>query len=65
MNVTASGFAELTAIVKDIAETCCDGRLVSLLEGGYDLDGLAESVAAHVSVLVERTGSIEEGKNGY
>ncbi|MFC1715914.1 histone deacetylase [Candidatus Poribacteria bacterium] len=53
VSITTRGFAELTAIVKDIAETCCDGRLVSLLEGGYDLDGLAESVVAHVSVLQE------------
>jgi acetoin utilization deacetylase AcuC-like enzyme len=29
----------------------CGGRLVSVLEGGYRLDGLADSVAAHVSVL--------------
>lgn len=51
MNVTTKGFAELTKIVKEIAEKCCDGRLVSLLEGGYNLDGLANSVEAHISVL--------------
>ena len=52
MNITANGYAEMTKIVKDIAEKCCDGRLVSVLEGGYSLDGLAESVDAHVSVLM-------------
>jgi acetoin utilization deacetylase AcuC-like enzyme len=52
MNVTASGYAEMTKIVKGIAEKCCDGRLVSVLEGGYSLDGLAESVDAHVSILM-------------
>jgi len=52
MNVTADGFAEMTKIVKGIAEKCCDGRLVSILEGGYSLDGLAESVDAHVSILM-------------
>ncbi len=51
MNVTASGFAEMTSIVKEIAEKCCKGRLVSVLEGGYDLNGLADSVEAHISVL--------------
>jgi acetoin utilization deacetylase AcuC-like enzyme/formylglycine-generating enzyme required for sulfatase activity len=51
MNVTDSGFAELTSIVKEIAEKCCKGRLVSVLEGGYSLDGLADSVAAHISIL--------------
>ena len=53
MKVTPSGFAELTRIVKDIADTCCQGRLVSVLEGGYDLDGLARSVEAHVRVLMK------------
>ncbi|MGR3638944.1 MAG: histone deacetylase family protein, partial [Alterinioella nitratireducens] len=32
------------------------GRVVSTLEGGYDLDALAASVAAHVRVLTERAG---------
>jgi acetoin utilization deacetylase AcuC-like enzyme/formylglycine-generating enzyme required for sulfatase activity len=53
MNVTANGFAEMTSIVKGIAERCCEGRLVSVLEGGYSLDGLAESVEAHISVLLD------------
>jgi acetoin utilization deacetylase AcuC-like enzyme len=52
MGVTAEGYAGLTRMVKGVAEDHCDGRVVSLLEGGYDLDGLAESVSAHVSVLM-------------
>ncbi len=51
MNVTVKGFEEMTAIVKDIAETCCNGRIVSVLEGGYNLSGLAESVEAHILAL--------------
>jgi acetoin utilization deacetylase AcuC-like enzyme/formylglycine-generating enzyme required for sulfatase activity len=51
MNVTANGYAEMTKIVKDIAEKCCDGRLVSVLEGGYSIDGLVESVDAHILIL--------------
>jgi len=51
MKVTAGGFANLTSIVKEIAEKCCEGRIVSMLEGGYDLKGLADSVAAHISAL--------------
>ena len=51
MNVTAKGFAELTKIVKEIAGKCCEGRLVSVLEGGYNLDGLADSVETHILVL--------------
>jgi len=53
MNVTAEGFAQLTQTVKEIAEKCCEGRLVSVLEGGYGLDGLAASVEAHIKVLTE------------
>jgi acetoin utilization deacetylase AcuC-like enzyme/formylglycine-generating enzyme required for sulfatase activity len=51
MKVTADGFAELTRIVKAIAQRCCNGRLVSVLEGGYHLGGLAASVEAHIRVL--------------
>ena len=36
----------------DVAETTAGGRLVSVLEGGYDLQGLQESVAAHVTALM-------------
>jgi len=52
MKVTAQGFAELTQIVKAIAEKYCEGRLVSILEGGYHPDGLAASVEAHIQVLM-------------
>jgi len=53
MKITAQGYAELTRIVKQIAEKCCGGRIVSVLEGGYDLEGLADSVEAHIRVLME------------
>ena len=52
MRVTQQGFAKLTQIVKNIAEKCCAGRLVSTLEGGYGLEGLAASVEAHIRVLM-------------
>lgn len=52
MKVTAQGFAQLTEIVKAIAQKCCDGRLVCVLEGGYHLAGLAASVEAHIRVLM-------------
>jgi acetoin utilization deacetylase AcuC-like enzyme/formylglycine-generating enzyme required for sulfatase activity len=52
MKVTAQGFAQLTDIVKTIAQKCCQGRLVAVLEGGYDLEGLADSVEEHINVLV-------------
>ena len=53
MNVTPEGFAELTRIVKGIAGQYCQGRLVTILEGGYNLESLAASAEAHVRVLME------------
>ena len=52
MKVTTEGFAQLTAIVKTIAQKCCENRLVAVLEGGYDLEGLADAVEAHINVLI-------------
>jgi len=49
--LTDNDFAELTGIVMGIAAKHCGGRLVSTLEGGYALDGLASAVAAHVQAL--------------
>ncbi len=53
MKVTAPGYGRLTRMVKELAETCCKGRLVSVLEGGYSLEGIAESVEAHLRALME------------
>lgn len=47
-------FAWVTARLCDLAETHCRGRVVSTLEGGYDLEALGASAAAHVRVLEER-----------
>lgn len=43
----------LSRAICDMAAKTCDGRVVSSLEGGYDLAALAESTAAHVTVLME------------
>ncbi len=51
MNVTERGFAAMCSAVKSLAEEVCGGKLVLMLEGGYDLDGLAQSVHACVEVL--------------
>lgn len=47
-------FAWITHAICDVADDCCSGRVVSSLEGGYDLGALAASVATHVKVLMER-----------
>ena len=50
----AEDFAWLTRRICDLADSHCAGRVVSCLEGGYDLPALTASVAAHVAVLQER-----------
>ena len=51
INLDESDFAWATDEICSIAERRCGGRIVSALEGGYDLEALASSAAAHVRVL--------------
>ena len=50
--LSSEGYGQLTELVLQLATRHCEGRLVSLLEGGYDLEGTATSVAAHLSALL-------------
>ena len=52
LNLKAEDFAWVTGKLMDVADQTAGGRIVSVLEGGYDLQGLAESVAAHVTALM-------------
>jgi acetoin utilization deacetylase AcuC-like enzyme len=61
MQVTEAGYAALTAMVRDAAERLCDGRVVALLEGGYDLRALAGSVEAHLRALMAPGGPSGRG----
>jgi acetoin utilization deacetylase AcuC-like enzyme len=49
--LTDDDFIDMTRAVKQWADSSCDGRLVSCLEGGYNLETLGETVRAHVSEL--------------
>ncbi|WP_435257178.1 histone deacetylase family protein [Thioclava sp. FR2] len=51
LNWRTEDFAWITRAICDLAEKTSGGRVVSTLEGGYDLDALADSVAAHVNEL--------------
>ena len=53
INLTEADFAWATRKVMEIARKKAHERVVSLLEGGYDLEGLARSAAAHVTALME------------
>ena len=52
MGLTESGYAELTQIVAGIAKRHANGRILSSLEGGYNLTALAASVEAHIKTLL-------------
>ena len=53
INLVEADFAWITRKLMEIARKRCGGRVVSILEGGYDLGALARSVAAHVTTLME------------
>jgi acetoin utilization deacetylase AcuC-like enzyme len=53
LNLVEGDFAWATQKLMDVADKTADGRVVSLLEGGYDLEGLAHSAAAHVTALMQ------------
>lgn len=52
LDLDAEDFGWVTRKLMDVAETSAGGRIVSVLEGGYDLQGLKDSVAAHVTALI-------------
>ena len=52
LNLRADDFGWVTQKLMDVADSSAGGRIVSVLEGGYDLQGLTESVAAHVTALM-------------
>ena len=53
INLTEADFGWATRKLMDLAERKAGGRVVSLLEGGYDLEGLARSVEEHVAALMD------------
>ena len=52
LNLREADFGWATQKLMQLAETSAGGRVVSVLEGGYDLDALADSVAEHVVALM-------------
>ncbi len=54
INLTEEGYKRMTEVVTRLAAECCDGRLVSVLEGGYNSSSLASSVQQHILVLMNK-----------
>ena len=53
MQLTEDSFAKFTTLVREVAERYAGGRIVSVLEGGYDLHGLSRSVEEHLKLLLQ------------
>lgn len=51
MRLTFAGFGAIAGMVKRIANTCCQGRLAAILEGGYNLQAQAEAVVAEIKAF--------------
>ena len=53
LQLKSKDYYTITKRTLSIAKECCDGKIVSILEGGYDLNALKESTEAHVGALLE------------
>ena len=53
INLKSKDFYEITKRILNIANDICDAKVVSILEGGYNLDALRESAFEHVRALIE------------
>ena len=60
MKVTPEGFACLTRMLLNLADECCKGRLVIVLEGGYHIQGLTKSVRSVLQELLGETQMNQE-----
>ena len=53
VNLESKDFYEITKRILKVANDICDGKVVSILEGGYNLNALAKSAYEHVRALIE------------
>jgi acetoin utilization deacetylase AcuC-like enzyme len=59
MAVSTAGYRSIMRRLRASADAVCDGRIVATLEGGYDLDDLAASVAVSIEALLEDSPSVD------
>ena len=53
LNLETTDYEWVTQRILELASKCCDGRVISILEGGYDIKALRESVQVHVRALMD------------
>ena len=63
INLSSEHYAWMTTRLMECADQYCQGRILSALEGGYDLDALAESVGIHLATLNEQPATIKSSKD--
>ena len=59
MNLSTAGFAKLTGIIIELAQYLCEGRLVMIQEGGYDLQAMAACVATCINLLLGDDAAVD------
>src|SRR2546421_812359 len=64
MNLSTAGFAQLTKIIIDLAQTLCNGRLVMVQEGGYNLDVMGSAVATCINLLLGDDAAVDSLRAG-
>jgi acetoin utilization deacetylase AcuC-like enzyme len=62
MRLTTACFARLTAAIALVADECCEGRLVAVTEGGYNLKALADSLGATIDAREEPGRATDDGR---
>jgi acetoin utilization deacetylase AcuC-like enzyme len=62
MRLSEEAYRAMTRSLLELADRSAHGRLVSLLEGGYDLEALSRSVAAHVETLLLAAGDVHQDR---
>lgn len=62
LNLSSEHYTAVAQVISEVAQTACQGRVLSLLEGGYNPERLAESVAAYASGFASASGFAGTGR---
>lgn len=54
IDLSDTGYRRMTEVITQLASECCEDRLVSVLEGGYNLTSLSASVEKHIQALMSK-----------
>jgi len=60
MSVSTAGYADITTHLQAVADDCCQGRMVAVTEGGYDLEALKDCLASTLRVMSTPSASLAQ-----